>query len=69
MRATPADRIHPGLNLTKIRKGKDRYPIQRLAQVSAVTPTHAILYWPDSDQQTSVRLERLNRTTEWRTQR
>jgi hypothetical protein len=39
---------------------------QRTAQVSAITPTHAVMYWPDKDEQTTVRLDRFNRTTEWR---
>ena len=59
MRATPADPIHPGLNLLKL-------TTYRRAQVSAVTPTHAILYWPDTDQQTAVKLERFNRANEWK---
>ena len=51
--------IRPGTNLTKLTSG-------RQAQVSAITPTHAVIYWPDYDEQTTVRLDRFNRTTEWR---
>lgn len=39
----------------------------RTAQVSALDGTHAILYWPDKDEQTRVQLRRLQtRPSEWR---
>jgi len=38
---------------------------QRSAQVTAITRTHAIMYWPDTDSQTTVSLDRFNRTREW----
>lgn len=50
--------LRPGTNLIKIAS-------HRHAQVSAITPTHAILYWPDTDTQTTVRHKRFNRTSEW----
>lgn len=37
----------------------------RTAQVSAINQTHALLYWPDKDEETTVRLNRFNKTSEW----
>jgi hypothetical protein len=51
--------IRPGTTVIKTTSG-------RRAQVTAITRTHAIVYWPDKDDQTMVRLERFNRTGEWR---
>jgi hypothetical protein len=51
--------IRPGTTVIKTTSG-------RRAQVTAITPTHAIVYWPDKDENTMVRLERFNRTAEWR---
>jgi hypothetical protein len=37
----------------------------RLAQVSARNQTHALMYWPDKDEETTVKLTRFNRESEW----
>jgi len=50
-----------GTNVTKI-----RYANPREGQVSALTPTHAVVYWPDRNEQTYVKLDRFNRAREWK---
>jgi hypothetical protein len=55
--------MSPSVGQTLIKTRDNQH---REAQVTAITATHAILYWPDTDTQTEVKLERFGRTTEWR---
>jgi hypothetical protein len=38
----------------------------RLAQVSAHTKTHVVMYWPDRDVQTQVARKQMSNTAKWR---
>lgn len=38
---------------------------RRHAQITAITPTHAILYWPHNNTQTQVKPSRFDRRSEW----
>jgi hypothetical protein len=56
--------IHLGRMVRKVRS-------DRVGQISAITDTHAVVYWPDYEdhrnnpEQTYVRLERFRRAGEW----
>lgn len=54
----PALVVHVGQNLVKTTSG-------RQAQITALTDTHAVVYWPDTNTQTMVKLERFDRP-EWK---
>lgn len=50
--------IYPGLNLVRVKTGHE-------CQVSAITETHAILYWPHTRSNTIVSLKRVSRPSEY----
>lgn len=68
---TPATPIAPEDNPIHVGRMVRKVKSDRVGQISAITDTHAVIYWPDFEEhrnnpaQTYVRVERFRRAREW----